>query len=361
VLAVALLSAWLPVAAAAAEWELVWSDEFAYAGAPDPAKWEHELGGGGWGNGEVQTYTDSLENSRVEDGRLIIEARQKTDTRVPSYTSARLVTRGLGEWKYGRFEARVKLPRTTGTWSAVWMLAAERVHSPALWPDNGEIDIMEHVGYEEDPVFKALRGEPELPNIHGTLHTFERNGRDNQGIGGKTYLADATSAFHVYAVNWTEDRIEFEIDGEVYNTIYRADLVPARNPPDDPWRYWPFNQRFFLILNIAVGGDWGGHFNSTFYPGQSPYGGDGIDHDGEWPQRMEVDYVRVYAPAEAPANWKGLAVDAQGNADTGDWLGPINVTHAPWIYSHRLGRYIYPWAAQEEDFMAGSGWIWLPR
>ncbi len=338
---------------------LVWSDEFEYTGAPDPAKWVHEIGGGGWGNREVQVYTDLLENSRVEDGRLIIEARQHREgTRTPTYTSARLITRGLGQWQYGRMEARIKLPGETGTWAAFWMLAYDRLYGTALWPDNGEIDIVEHVGYEEDPLFKSLRGDPALPNIHGTLHTYMRNGRDNRGIGGSTFVATASSAFHTYAVNWSEDRIAFEVDGMVYRTVLRSELVPARNPPDDPWQYWPFNQRFFLILNVAVGGEWGGHFNSTYYPDRSPYGTDGIHHDGVWPQRMEVEYVRVYAHT---GEWKGLAVDAHGNADAGAWLGRINVSHAPWIYVYSLGKHIHMPVAAEEVFHTDSQWVFIPR
>lgn len=300
------------------EWELVWSDEFEEAGAPDPAKWTYELGGGGWGNGERQVYTDSLENSRVEDGRLIIEAHQVLGSRTPGYTSARLITREKGQWKYGRMEIRAKMPRTTGTWSAIWMLAADTLHSVNLWPDNGEIDIMEHVGYEEDPLFKEIAGDPELPNVHGTVHTEMRNGRDNQGIGGKTYLPTVTTDFHTYAVNWLEDRIEWEIDGEVYFTFLRSTVVSTRNPPDDPSPFWPFSQRFFLILNIAIGGDWGGHFNSGYYA-QSPYGPDGIDHDGVWPQRMEVEYVRVYSlpPQEEPSAVPGTVLPTEMDRDSG--------------------------------------------
>jgi len=471
--------------------ELVWSDEFDYTGAPDPEKWTHETGAGGWGNQERQFYTDSLDNSRVENGHLVIEVRQEIVGRSPTYTSARLITREKAQWKYGRFEARAKLPKTTGTWPAIWMLAADRLHSRDLWPDNGEIDIMEAVGYEQDPLFKQIVGDPELPNIHGTLHTTTRHA--GNANGGSTYEPDASEAFHVYAVNWTEEKIEFELDGEVYYTVERSPLLPIRNPPDDLSPYWPFDQRFFLILNIAVGGTWGGHFNSNFYS-QSPYGPDGIDHDGEWPQQMLVDYVRVYAypgeeePTSVPGTiqaadftradgilaevalntdsphnlseidagdvaefsvqtvsggsftvraevaalsagnaftlevvetgsrltvdnlpstggwqdwttidagtlelpagmstlrmtsstggfnlasmeisgsgsglWYGLPVDADGNVNTNDWMGWINVLKAPWLFSYSLENWFYAPSLENETFTPDSQWIYLHR
>ena len=317
-----------------AEWQLVWADEFENSGAPDPTKWTHELGAGGWGNREVQTYTSDLANSRVEDGRLIIEVHQNRESRVPSYTSARLITREKGQWKYGRMEIRAKLPSETGTWPAIWMLAADTLHSEDFWPDNGEIDIMEAVGYEEDPLFKEIVGNPQLPNIHGSLHTAARHGGNS--ISGKTYIEDASSAFHTYAVNWYEDRIEFEVDGVTYNTIYRSTVIPARNPPENPWEYWPFTQRFFLVMNIAVGGEWGGHFNSTYYPEASPYGPDGIDHEGVWPQRMEVEYVRVYSepPVAAPTTVPGPVMATAMDASAGIVLEKSRNESAP----HNLHR-----------------------
>lgn len=282
-------------------YELKWSDEFNVDGAPNPDNWTHELGAGGWGNNEVQNYTDSLDNSRVENGNLVIEVHQVPVGRGIQYTSARLVTREKAQWKYGRIEARAKLPLETGTWPAIWMLADDNIHSSALWPDNGEIDIIEAVGYEQDPLFKAVTGNPEQPNVHGTIHTAMRNGFENTGIGGSTYIPDSSSAFHVYAVNWTEEMIQFEVDGVPHTTIMRDDTIPGRLPPGSPtWEYWPFTQRFFLVMNVAVGGSWGGHFNSNFYPNNSPYGPSGIDKDGDWPQRMEVDYVRAYGPPELP-------------------------------------------------------------
>lgn len=288
-------------------WELVWADEFEMEGAPDPAKWDYDLGrgNGGWGNNEVQTYTDSLENARVENGYLLIQARQVEGSRSPAYTSARLVTRERRSLEYGRVEVRAQLPSETGTWSAIWMLPTDALLSEVFWPDNGEIDIMEQVGYEEDPLFLAEVGESVLPNVHHTVHTKVRNGLTSTGIGGKVPIADASEAFHVYAVNWYPDRLEFFVDEVNTLTLHReTDMgIPVRNRPADISPYWPFSQRFHLLLNIAVGGNWGGHFRDTWYP-DSPYGPDGIDHDGEWPQTMTVDYVRIYerADREAPVS-----------------------------------------------------------
>jgi beta-glucanase (GH16 family) len=335
---------------------LQWSEEFEYSGAPDPAIWTHDFYTGG--NAEAQTYTDSPDNSRVEEGKLIIEVHQVHDARAPRYTSARLITKDKASWKYGRIEVRAKMPSETGTWSAIWMLPDNSVYGTGVWPDTGEIDIMEYVGYEEDPLFKEVVGNPVLPNIHGTIHTSKSNGMDNAGIGSNTFIEDASTEFHTYAINWTEECIEWEVDGVNYFTQELQPLLPVRNPPDDTWEYWPFDQPFYLILNVAVGGNWGGHFNSTWYPDTSPYGTNGTDDDGIWPQRMEIEYIRVYAPGE-PSEWKGLPIDASGNADTNSWLGWINVNKAPWIYSYTLGKYIYMSAATEETFHTDSQWIYF--
>jgi beta-glucanase (GH16 family) len=277
---------------------LTFADEFSVDGPPDPNVWTHELGAGGWGNNERQNYTDSLDNSRVENGNLIIEVRQESGGRSPVYTSARLVTRGTQSWKYGYFEIRAKMPTTTGTWPAIWMLAEDHLFSDDAWPDNGEIDIMEAVGYEADPLFRQLTGNPQLPNVHGTIHTTQNNGLDNQGLGGSTFNDNIYSEFQTYSLHWTPEKMDFQINGQTYFTVVKQDLLPSRNPPDDASPWWPFDQRFHMILNIAVGGGWGGHFNSSFYPNDSPYGTNGIDDDGVWPQQMLVDYVRVYQSSE---------------------------------------------------------------
>lgn len=355
-IAAASLTFLISTACAAPTWQLVWADEFDVDGPPNPANWTYDLGGGGWGNQEIQVYTDSLDNARVEGGRLIIEARQVESAGRPIYTSARLVTRGLHAWQYGRIEARARMPRTTGTWSAIWMLSEDQIFPGAFWPDNGEIDIVEHVGYEEDPLFHSVRGS--VPdNVHGTLHTFTRNGRDNTGLGGRTFVPGVTEEFQDYAINWFPDRIEFEVNGLVYFTAVKEDLIPVRNPPppEEIYKLWPFDQRFHLILNVAVGGSWGGHFNSTFYPTSSPFGPLGVDHNGEWPQRMEVEYVRVYALADDA--WRGFPRVGEDFADTGDWLGMLYVAAEPWVYAFDHGWLFMPEPGHAEN----GGWIWRPR
>ena len=343
-----------------AGWELVWADEFDVDGPPNPENWTYDLGAGGWGNNEVQTYTDDPENVRVEDGRLIIEVHQITDGRTPRYTSARLVTHGLHAWQYGRFEIRARVPRTTGTWPAIWMLSEDSIFPGAFWPDNGEIDIMEHVGYELDPLFHEVYGGLP-PNIHGTLHTKFRNGMPTTGspIGSSILLPTASDEFHTYTLVWTEEGMEMDVDGQVYFSITKESLIPARNPPppEEIFEIWPFDQPFHLLLNVAVGGSWGGHFNSEFYPGISPYGIDGIDHEGEWPQRMEVEYVRVYAPADSAMEWRGWPLSASGYADTGDWLGMLYVMEDPWVYSPAMGWIYLPETTEPQ---AGE-WGWIPR
>ncbi len=359
----ATLAAAAPLAADSAPsgWELVWSDEFDVDGPPNPENWTFDLGAGGWGNNEVQTYTNDPENVRVEDGRLIIEVHQDTESsRSPLYTSARLVTRGLHAWQYGRFEVRARVPNTTGTWPAIWMLSENSIFPGAFWPDNGEIDIMEHVGYETDPLFhEVFGGVPE--NIHGTLHTKLRNGMPTTPAptGGRTLLTSASDGFHTYTMVWTEEGIEMDVDGDIYFSVTKESLIPARNPPppEEIFEIWPFDQPFHLLLNIAVGGTWGGHFNTDIYPGVSPYGIDGIDHEGEWPQRMEIEFIRVYAPAGAASEWRGRPLDAaSGYANTGDWLGLLFVEEDPWVYSPALGWLYLPEAGEAEN----GGWGWVP-
>ena len=243
-------------------WQLVWSDEFDYEGLPDSTKWGYDVGGDGWGNNELQYYTERrLENARVEDGHLVIEAR-KEPYEGRDYTSARLVTRDKGEWTYGRFEARAKLPSGRGTWPAIWMLAAETTYGAQYWPDNGEIDIMEHVGFDPGVV-------------HASVHTRAYHHSIGTHKTGTIQVPSADEAFHVYAVEWTSEAIRAFVDGEPYFTFENERLA------NDSAGYeaWPFDQPFFLLLNIAVGGNWGGM--------------EGVDPD-VWPQRMEVDYVRVY-------------------------------------------------------------------
>ncbi len=242
---------------AQATWELAWSDEFDYTGLPDPARWSYDVGGNGWGNLEEQYYTENREeNARVDGDHLIIEAR-KESWGGRSYTSARLVTKEKGDWTYGRIEVRAQLPFGVGTWPAIWMLPTNSPYGNGGWPDTGEIDIMEYVGY--DPGF-----------IHGTIHTDIYNHLSNSQRRGSIPISEASDAFHVYGLEWTPQKLEFSVDGTVYWT-YSKD--------QNTWQGWPFDQDFHLILNIAIGGTWGGFR--------------GID-DNIFPQTMLVDYVRVY-------------------------------------------------------------------
>jgi len=237
--------------------KLVWEDDFDYTGLPDSSKWSYDIGGHGWGNQELQYYTENRkENARVEDGKLIIEARKETYNE-KEYTSARLVSKHKGDWVYGRIEVRARIPHGTGTWPAIWMLPTEWIYGDEGWPDVGEIDVMEHVGYDEGV-------------IHGTIHTHDFNHMNGTQKGGRITIEDATSEFHVYAIEWTEDKIDWFVDDEKYFTYENNGAG---------WSSWPFDKPFHLILNIAVGGAWGG--------------AEGVD-DAIFPQKLEVDYVRVY-------------------------------------------------------------------
>lgn len=233
----------------ASAWELVWSDEFDKDGAPNPDKWAYDIGGHGWGNNELQYYTDRRENSRVENGHLVIEAR-KEDFDKNHYTSARLLTRGKKDFKYGRFEVSAKLPTGLGTWPAIWLLGS----NGKPWPANGELDIMEHLGRNAGW-------------IHGSGHCqkyYFKNGNQKTSI---TYVPDAEKAFHEYALEWYPDHIDFFVDNNKYLTVTNE---------GSGWEAWPFDDPEHMILNVALGG-WGGEVT-----------------DAHLPARMEVDYVRVY-------------------------------------------------------------------
>lgn len=236
---------------APAGWKLAWHDEFD-GSAINKSNWTFDLGAGGWGNGEAQKYTARPENARVENGNLVIEARQeKLDDSY--YTSARLKTQGLQTFQYGRIEARIKVPAGKGLWPAFWMLGAD--FDGKNWPDCGEIDIMEYIGKEPDLIMGTLHG----PGYSGAL-----------GIGKwnrQTYnIADA---FHTYAVEWQPGQIDWFYDGVKYHTVTRADVGE---------RPWVGDHPFFIILNMAVGGQLAGM----------------IGLDTVFPTQTLVDYVRVY-------------------------------------------------------------------
>ncbi|MBN1262581.1 MAG: glycoside hydrolase family 16 protein [Anaerolineae bacterium] len=239
-------------------WQLVWSDEFELPdGSPvDPAKWSCDTGAGGWGNDELQNYTDRLDNAYIEDGALVIKALEDY-YRGSRYTSARLVTRGKGDWLYGRIEVRAKLPYGQGIWPAIWMLPTDSAYGE--WPRSGEIDIMELVGHNPGVVHGTLH--------YGTPHTYK--GEVYTLPEGERFADD----FHVFALEWEPEEIRWYVDGNHTQTQTRWFTSGAEG--DYPA---PFDRPFHLLLNIAVGGAWPG------YP----------DKTTEFPQAMTVDYVRVY-------------------------------------------------------------------
>ena len=243
-------------------WQLVWSDEFDApdGSAPDLSKWVFDLGGDGWGNNELQTYTDRRENSVVRNGQLVITARRETvagsDGRRREYTSARLKTLGTFSQAYGKFEARLQLPRGQGIWPAFWMLGDDI--ATVGWPGCGEIDIMENIGKEPTVV-------------HGTLHGPGYSG--GQAIGAAfTHPAGRPFAddFHVFAVEWEPEVIRWYVDGTLYQTRTPRDLPSGAR--------WVFNHPHFLLLNLAVGGNWPGNPDSSTV----------------FPQELVADWVRVY-------------------------------------------------------------------
>lgn len=242
------------------EYELVWQDEFDGTD-PDLSKWSYETGTGdwGWGNNEAQYYTDRRENVFLRDGNLVIKAI-KESYRGSEYTSGRILTRGKASWLYGRMEARIKLPRGRGIWPAFWMMPLRSVYGG--WPKSGEIDIMEYVGYQPS-------------TVHGTVHTEGASG--GSASGASIYRAGAEEDFHRITLEWTPDYLKWFYDDEPAFKTYRR---------LSGWTsvFWPFDQEFYIILNLAVGGNWGG--------------AQGID-DSIFPQEFQVDYVRVYQKIES--------------------------------------------------------------
>lgn len=258
-------------AAPPAGWELVWQDEFDYTGHPDPRKWDYE--DGYVRNEELQYYMRRrLKNARVENGRLILEAhkenlpnprhrsgseRWQERRRMVEYTAASLTTLKRFEFQYGRVEVRARLPRGRGVWPAIWTLGVNRTE--VGWPRCGEIDLMEFVGHTPDTIHA---------NVHWP-HPQPTPQRRNASQGGKTTLAAPWERFHVYAMEWTPERIDFLLDDRKYHSFT---LDAAGRGPDNPFR-----QPHYLLLNFALGGTWGG----------------AVD-DAVLPQRFEIEYVRVY-------------------------------------------------------------------
>ena len=224
--------------------DLVWEDDFNTEGAPDAANWTYDLGAGGWGNGEAQTYTNSAENVKVEDGSLKIIAKSDGNG---GYTSARLKSEGLKEFTFGRYEIRAKLPASQGTWPAIWMLGAN--FPTVSWPAAGEMDIMEQKGGDKNTVLS-------------TIHYPGNSGGD--APTQSTTLTTSTTEFHNYTLEWSETEIKFAIDDKVYHTLANDAALP-------------FNADFFLILNVAMGGTLGGTIAPDFTE-----------------DMMEIDYIKVF-------------------------------------------------------------------
>lgn len=240
-------------------YELVWSDEFDYEGEPDPTKWGYDTGGHGWGNHELQYYSKG-ENVTVGDGLMTIELR-KEQAGVLEYTSSRMVTRQKGDWLYCKVEVSAKLPRGLGTWPAIWMLPTDWAYGD--WPASGEIDIMEHVGYDQDVIVQSVH--------NNKFHA-------GQAKNHSTRMEGVSDEFHVYGVEWLPDQIIFTIDGEV-QSVYDPNKVTSQPTKD----FWPYDKRMHLLINLAFGGDWGG--------------ARGVD-DSYLPVEYYIDYVRVYQSPE---------------------------------------------------------------
>jgi len=225
---------------------MVWSDEFDIPGAPNASKWGYDVGAGGWGNNESQHYTNRLDNAVVSNGTLKIIAKAESFSG-SSYTSARLLSRNKFSFKYGKIEVSAKLPTGVGTWPAIWMLGDN--FTTAGWPACGEIDIMEHKGSD-------------LNRIHGSLHYPGRSG--GNPVTATTLIQNATTAFHLYSCEWSPQSIKFFVDGNLYQSVANTTALP-------------FNQPFFIILNQALGGTFGGAIDPSFSSAT-----------------FEIDYVRVY-------------------------------------------------------------------
>ncbi len=243
-------------------WTLVWSDDFdgANGSLPNPTKWVFETGGGGWGNKELETYTSRPQNVQQQNGNLVITAAKEDFTNedgiARNYTSARLKTAGLFTQTYGRFEARIKIPKGQGLWPAFWLLGNDV--KTTGWPGCGEIDIIENIGKE--------------PNIvHGSMHGPGYSGGNPLTGSYALPAGNFSEDFHVFAVEWEPNVARFYVDGTLYETRTPSDLPSGKK--------WVYDHPFFIILNVAVGGGWPGNPDQTTV----------------FPQTMLVDYVRVYA------------------------------------------------------------------
>jgi beta-glucanase (GH16 family) len=265
---------------------LVWSDEFTgkNGSLPDPAKWTYDIGGNGWGNRELEYYTNRPQNAQIHNGNLVITAQRETytgtDGATRNYTSARLKTQGLFSQAYGRFEARIKLPAGPGIWPAFWLLGDDI--ATVGWPKCGEIDIMENIGKEPGTNHGSLHGLSStnptadltatftLPAVRNNFYPSTDIAIESGPPVGKSRTARLSDDFHLYAIEWEPQSVRFYLDSQIYATFTSAEW-PAGGT-------WVFDHPFFIILNVAVGGNWPGPPDSTT----------------KLPQKMLVDYVRVY-------------------------------------------------------------------
>ena len=253
-----------PVLPPTSGYTLTWSDEFSSANgsAPDSSKWTYDFGGGGWGNQELESYTSRPQNAQIQNGNLVITALQEnftgTDGVARNYTSARLKTQNLFTQSYGRFEARIKIPKGQGIWPAFWMLGNDITQNG--WPKCGEIDIMENIGREPGTIHGSLHGPSSV------AHTSDSTSTDSLPLG-----QNYSDGFHIYAIEWEPGTVRFYVDSNNYATFTKAQWPVGGQ--------WVFDHPFFMIMNVAVGGVWPGSPDAT-----TPF-----------PQQMLVDYVRVYS------------------------------------------------------------------
>jgi len=246
------------------EWHLVFEDNFNRSKL-DRDNWEATLGNGcpnncGFGNHERQTYTSTPDNLKIAKGQLRLTARRGESKKDP-YSSAKITSKPMGGWQYGKISVRAKLPYGVGTWPAIWMMPM--VNKYGGWPKSGEIDIMEHVGYD-------------YGTIHGTVHTQAFNHKINTQKSGHVKIANDPQGFHVYSIVWTSNSIIWSIDDKIYFTFTKEKEYDVQQ--------WPFDQPFYLILNLAVGGSWGGQ--------------QGIDNNA-FPATLAIDWVRVWQKNKA--------------------------------------------------------------
>lgn len=284
----------------------VWSDEFNIKGLPDSTKWDFEVGKSY--NNELQYYTNRRsENARIEDTTLIIELRKEKWEGL-DYTSARLVSRYKGDWLYGKFEIRAKVPEGLGTWPAIWMMPTDDEYGS--WPKSGEIDIMEYVGMNPS-------------SLYFTTHYFGTNGSGHQSSGSSTTTNQPFNKFMNFSIIWTPDKIEWYADGVKYFTYPKTFT---------DYRVWPFDKMFHMILNFAYGGDWGGQ--------------KGLD-DTKLPNKFEIDYVRVYQLQETESPFSlTINQDAGGTVEVSPKLDvypegtPVTLTAKP-AFGYEFDKWLH--------------------